>query len=253
LGGIGHLPFFFPDMESTAYATYYLFTEGDQKWDRGELSGVKILIASPIPPQQWWGNVEVKVPGDLEGVKVRSEGGQAVTILALGATPVDLGPSEIGPALQTHIVDGCFFTYAGIYRFSGLGANTRYTTELNMFSWAYSLAMNKAVYDSLPAEARTALDSVCGVAKSVELAAAHYVGMAGDRAATEAGPPPSRGDLEWRRPIYVPTPAELQLWKDATANVKSDWAAYMTYLEFDGAGILARAQELIAEYEASAS
>ena len=252
LGGIGYLPWFFPDMESAAYATYYLWTEGNQKWDRGELSGVKILITSPTWPVQWWGNVEVKTPADLDGVKVRCEGAEADTILALGATPVDLGTSDLAGALQTHVVDGCFFHYGGIGGWSGVGANTEYTTELNMFSRVFSLAMNKAVYDSLPAEARAALDSVCGAAKSVELAAANYAGMAADRADTETGPMWTQpAHPEWGRPIYVPTTDELDAWKDATANVAGNWIAYMDTLGFDGQGIYDRAQELIAQYEAS--
>ena len=143
-------------------------------------------------------------------------------------------------AVSFGIVEDRFFTYAGIGGWSGIGPSTECTTELSIFYLPYAVAMNKAKYDSLPAEARAALDTECTAAKSVELAAAHLVGMAEPRATTEAD-----------GLIYVPTTDELNAWKDATATVKNDWAAYMTSLGFAGAGILARADEPIAEYEAS--
>ena len=237
LGGIGILPWLFPDMETAAYVTHLIWTEGNQKWDNGELSGVKILISAPLWGAEWWGNVEVKVPADLEGVKVRAEGAEAAGLLALGASPVYLGTSEIGPALQTHIVDGCFFTWSGIGGFSGVGPNVQYVTQLDIFYRVYALAMNKASYDALPAEAQEAIDSLSTPAKSVELAAAHSAGAAEDKAATEAA-----------KPVYVPTAEELAAWKTATAGVKADWAAYMTDpLGFDGAGILARVATLISQ------
>jgi TRAP-type C4-dicarboxylate transport system substrate-binding protein len=250
LGGIGFLPFLFPDMESAAYATYHLFTEGNGKWDAaGELSDVKILITTPLWGMQWWGNVDVRVPDDVAGVKVRSEANEGLALLALGAVPVNLGTSDLGSALQTGIVDGCFFTYSGIGGFSGVGPNTDYTTELNLYYRSYSLAMNREVYEGLPAEARQALDSITGADASVTWAANHKAGEADAKDETISGPMfPPPAHPEWGRVPYEPTPAELQLWYDATGGVADEWATYMTdTLGFDGQGILARAEALIAE------
>ncbi len=249
LGGVGYLPFLFPDMESAAYATYHLFTEGDGKWDAaGELTDVKILITSPLWGMQWWGNVEAKTPADLAGVKVRADANEGEAILALGAVPVQLGTSDIASALQTGIVDGCFFTYSGISGFSGIGPNTDYTTELNIYYRAYSLAMNRDAYEALPAEAKAALDSISGADASVYWAAQHAGGEADQKAEVITGPMfPPPAHPEWGRVPYEPTAAELQLWLDATANVADDWATYMTdTLGFDGQGILSRAEALIA-------
>lgn len=239
LGGIGFLPFYFPDMESAAYATYYLFTEDNQKWDAtGELADVKVLITAPLWGMEWWGNVDARVPDDLVGVKVRSEVNEGLALLALGALPVNLGTSDLGASLQTGIVEGCFFTWSGIGGFSGVGPNVDYVTQLDIYYRSYSIAINRDVYEALPAEAKQALDSISTAEKSVELAAAHYAGAEdNEKAETFAG-----------KPVYVPTAAEMQLWKDATAGVAGEWAAYMTdTLGFDGAGILARAQQLISQ------
>jgi TRAP-type C4-dicarboxylate transport system substrate-binding protein len=238
LGGLGYLPWLFPNITSTAYTMHKLLRDEVATWDaNGELDGVKILLASPLWPAEYWGHsVNVTTVASIAGLKVRAEGGESVTIQSFNATPVYIATSDLGSALQTHIIEGLFFTYSGIGGFSGVGPNCDYVTELNMFFRPYMLAMNKDVYDALPADARTALDSVCTAAKSVELAAAHLAGMAEDRNATEVA-----------KGIYIPNSTELADWKAATTSVATDWIDYMTDpLGFDGQGIYDRALALIA-------
>lgn len=240
LGGIGYMPFLSPCIEATAYATYELWTENDGEWDGNDaLAGVKILITAPLWGAQLWttdvgGNVTQA--SDLVGMDIRAEGQESTTILAFNATAVDLGTSELGTALEQHIVNGCFFTYTGWKGFSGVGPNTDYVTELNMFYRPYSLAMNKAKYDSLPTDAKTALDSICGVDASVAYASAHQAAEQEDKDMTET-----------EKDIYYP---DLATFEAATADVATDWEAYMVgTLEFPE-GIVARYLELIAEYGA---
>jgi len=243
LGGIGYMPFLSPSMEATAYATYKVWTEDNAKWDaNGQLDGVKILITAPLWGAQYWGHtVNVTQVSEFAGLDIRSEGAEATTIIAFGATPTYLGTSELGTALETDIVQGCFFTYTGWKGFSGVGPNTDYTTELNLFYRPYMLAMNLDSYNALPTDAKTALDSLCGWEKSVEFATAHKAAEAEDRALTVSNNETGRG-------IYVPTPAEMADFEAACASVPTDWEAYMVdTLGFD-AGIVARYEALIAEY-----
>jgi len=237
LGGLGYMPWMFPNITGNAYTMYNIVTEGNGTWDKlNELGHVKILLATPLWGAQYWGrDTNVTVPADLTDVKVGCEAGEAPTILALGGMPVYIPISDLADALSLAVIDGCFFTYSGIESAFGLGGATDYTTELNMFYRPYALAMNRDSYDNLPAEARTALDSVCGASASATWALAHLAGEAGDRNTTSND-----------RPIYVPTPDELNLWKAATASVDDGWAGYVTALGFNGTGILARAIELIA-------
>jgi len=243
LGGIGYMPFLSPSMEATAYATYKLWTEDNGKWDKnGQLDGVKVLITSPLWGAQYWGHtVNVTQLANFTGLDIRAEGAEATTIMALNASPIYLGTSDLGTALETNIVQGCFYTYTGWKGFSGVGPNTDYTTELNLFYRPYMLAMNLASYNALPAAAKTALDSVCGWNVSVQYATAHKAVEAEDRAMTESNNDTGRG-------IYVPTPGEMAEMETACANVSSDWEFYLVdTLGFD-AGIVARFEALIAEY-----
>lgn len=241
LGGIGYMPFLSPSMEATAYATYNLWTEDDGVWDApGQLNGVKILITAPLWGAQYWGHtVNVTQASEFSGLDIRAEGAEATTILALNATPTYLGTSGLGTALETNIVQGCFFTYTGWKGFSGVGPNTDYTTELNMFYRPYMLAMNIDSYNDLPTDAKEALDSLCGWEKSVEYAAAHKAVEGEDKAKTQ--------ESRW---VYEPTPAEMAEFEAACVNVPADWEFYLVdTLGFD-AGIVDRYLALIAEYEA---
>jgi TRAP-type C4-dicarboxylate transport system substrate-binding protein len=234
LAGIGYLPWLFPSITSAAYAQYLLFTEEGGKWDAlGELDNVKVLITSPLWGSQWYGNFNATTLAAFAGKKVRVEAPEADTIRALGAIAVQIPTSDVANALLLHTVDGCFFTYSA-WNF-GIHTATSYTTEVNMNYRPYMLAMNRDVYEDLPGEARTALDSICGAAKSVALATAH-LGSQGF----------SKGKTSALHPIDTLSTAELNNWKAATANVTTAWVTYMNGLGFQGTAILARAQALIA-------
>ncbi len=214
----------------------------------------------PLWGSQLWTTAAAGVvdeASDLQGMKIRTDA-QAVesaTLAALGATPTFLGVSELAGALETDNIQGCFFTYSGIGGAANLGPVTAYTTELNMIYRPYSLAMNLDSYEALPADAKAALDSVSGADRSVYWATQHISAEAEDRDATINGPcfmpPPPTCYPEYGRPITIP---DLGSFITATANVASDWAAYLENPDegplMDGTGILARIAALKAEFDA---
>ncbi|UCD22796.1 MAG: hypothetical protein JSW22_04055 [Chloroflexota bacterium] len=265
LGGAGYLPFEFDSIEQTAYVMYELWTEDDGVWDaEGQLDGVKILMTMPLWGSQLWTTLlggNVTEAADMEGLLIRSDA-QAVesdTLQALGAVPTFLGVSELAGSLQNNTINGCFFTYSGIGGAADLGPVTNYTTELNMIYRPYSLAMNKAVYDALPDDAKTALDSVTGVDASMTWATAHLAGEEEDRQDTidgpcaYSGPPFPCNDrlTQYGRPIHV---ADTSTFEAATADVAQNWADWLTNPDegpvMDGDGILTRIDELKAEFDA---
>lgn len=262
LGGAGYMPFEFDSIEQAAYVMYHLFTEDDGKWDaEGQLDGVKILITMPLWGSQLWTTASAGVvdeASDLVGLKIRTDA-QAVesaTLEALGATPTFLGVADLAGSLESGVIDGCFFTYSGIGGAADLGPVTAHTTELNMIYRPYSLAMNLDAYEALPADAKAALDSVSGADASVSWATAHLAEQEEDRDATINGPCAYNGPpfpcndvLPYGRPITEP---DLSSFIAATANVATDWAAYLENPDegplMDGTGILARIDELKAAY-----
>jgi len=239
IGGLGYMPFYFPNISSCAYVSYIIDTEVDQKWAKtsggaNELQHVKILLSSPLWPVEYWGNVNVTQLSQMAGLKVRSEAGEADTITALGASPQDIGTSELSTALVTHAVDACFFTWTGIQGFIGLGYATNFTTEIpNMYFRPYALAMNKDAWDCLPAEAQTALMTICGANASAAYATAHLSHTGYLKGLTAAN-----------RTIENLT--DLASWVSATTSVATNWASYLDGLNYNGTGLLARAAQLLA-------
>jgi uncharacterized repeat protein (TIGR02543 family) len=240
LGTIGYIPFLW-SMEQCAYATFNLFNTEVATWDKfGELDDVKILLSSPLQPAQWWGNVNVTQLSDLSGKLVRAEDPEVPTIDALGATPVPgIEAGEMAGALQLGTIQGCFFTYSGGAFGFGLKDVCQYITQVNLFPRIYVLAMNKAKYDGLPAEAKTLLDSFCTAQWSVNLAKAHDAAQAGAKGYIQGVPP--------KRSIYVLPQTELDKWKTATAGVKDTWIASMNALGFDGQAMYNRALQLASQ------
>jgi TRAP-type C4-dicarboxylate transport system substrate-binding protein len=244
LGGAGYLPFYFDSPEETAYVCYNLWTENNAEWDaNGQLNGVKILLTVPLWGSQMWTRfVNVTSAANLSGQLIRSDA-QAVesaTIAAWGATPTYIVVSELAGALTGNTISACMFTYSGIGGAAGLGTPvTNYTTELDIIYRPYAFAMYKAKWDSLPAEAKTLLATVCGVDKSMEYAALHHAAEAEDRNAT---------DLD--RPIYVPTESEKDTFIDAVAGIDDIWEGTLNTLGYDGAGVLARIAALKTAYAA---
>jgi TRAP-type C4-dicarboxylate transport system substrate-binding protein len=237
LGAIGYLPFIF-GMESAAYVTHYIYEEG---WDvLGELDDVHMLLGSPLQPAQWWGAFNITVLADLAGLDVRAEGAEVPIIDALGANPVEVGTADLYNALDTGLVDGCFFTYSGGAFWLQLWQVCSYLSEVNLVLPRYMLAMHREAYEGLHPDARALLDEHSTAAVSVALAAAHKAGQAG-----------AKGFLAGKGlfPYIVPS-GELDNWKAACDPVFDDFVDDLDDLGFDGQGILDRVEALIAEYEA---
>ena len=237
LGQIAYIPGLF-DMETQAYALATVFaTDEVSDWDAlGELDDVKVLLATPLWPNQWFGSYNLTELADLAGTDIRAEGGEVPTIEAWSAVPVEIGTGDIANALTLGLIDGCFFTWSA-WSFGGIADAADYCTEVNLYPRAYFVAMDRDVYEGLHPEARALLDSFCEPADSVAWATAHAAGQGFSR--TQCNNIVTNG-------IYVMPEEEREELLQATAGVGPDWVTYMTGLGFDGQGFWDRVQELIA-------
>jgi TRAP-type mannitol/chloroaromatic compound transport system substrate-binding protein len=241
LGSIGYIPFLW-NMEECAYATTVMFGSDEvATYDvLGELDDVKVLMGTPLQPAQWWGNVDVQSLADMSGLLVRAEDPEVPTIEALGAqAETGIEASEMAQALQLGTIDGCFFTYSGGAFAFGLKDVVSYITQVNLFPRIYVLGMNKAKYDSLPADAKAIIDQYSTPAYAVELAAAHDAAQGGAKGFIQNVPP--------KIAITVLSQAELDNWKAQTADVAGEWIDTMDGLGFAGQAVYDRALALIAQ------
>jgi TRAP-type C4-dicarboxylate transport system substrate-binding protein len=211
---VGSLPYQFPDAV-TAAKTYW---DVVQQYAQDEWKDVHVLGVTVIAPAQYRGNVEVA--GDVtkfEGMRMRS-GGRIETWIceALGATPVEISTGDLSTSLERGLVDGCLLSYSLIL--AQAKDFTKYTTEANMFYRCWVLAMNKDVWESMPANIQEDIMSVSGQEGSAKYTAANAAETFGEKKGLE-GADKGMGNP----PIYVLTEAELEALTAACQPVIQTW------------------------------
>jgi TRAP-type C4-dicarboxylate transport system substrate-binding protein len=159
---LGGMPMMYADTAMAAKVVWQLIQEYGQE----EFKDYKVLGILMIYPSEWGGIKPVRLPSDLEGVRVRSGGGTETDVLnALGATPVEVDTSDVQISAQRGLFDGAFMSwmYQGLF-FKDWANNF---SEVNMACRPLLLAMNKQKWDSLPAAVQKAFEDNSGLEVSL--------------------------------------------------------------------------------------
>ena len=186
-------------------------------------------------------NRPVQTADDLKGLRldVRTRfAGEAMQ--ALGANSVFMPSGQLPLAITRHIVDGCVVPWnmvPALKLHDLLKAHTDFA-DYSLSTTTYVLAMNKAAYDSLPADLKKIIDDNSG-----QVAA----GMAGIMWDLQAS---SVADMVNRRgdPIVTLTPDGVAPWRKATEPVIGAWLKQMKARKIDGEKLLASARSLFDKY-----
>ncbi|MEJ2633351.1 MAG: TRAP transporter substrate-binding protein [Acidihalobacter sp.] len=144
----------------------------------------------------------IKVPSDLKGLRLRSEGDlNAKFLISQGATPVAMDSSEVYTAIQRGTLDG------GVSGLSTIVSRkwyevTKYITAIHYCPLVYPTMVNLSWWKSLTPEQRSIISKAA--ASTEKDTVAHIEnGFKRDIAAAKA-----HGDH-----IYRPTKAQLAVWK----------------------------------------
>ena len=110
--------------------------------------------------------------------------------------------------------------------------------EHALYTALFVVPMNKAKYESLPADLKAVIDKNSGREFSA------FLGK------TQGGNdvPGKEKLIKGGHTITVIEKAELENWKKASATIDDEWIAEMTKKGLDGAGLVKDAQALIAKY-----
>jgi len=158
-------------------------------------------------------NKPLKNVADFKGLKMRIQSSKVLDaqMRALGAIPQVMAFSELYQALQSGVVDGTegvpsnFFTQK-IYEVQ------KHMTLSNHGHLAYAVIVNKAFWDGLPPDIRTAL------ASSIKDATTYANAIA----ATENAQALDKIKASGRTTIHTPTAAEQAEWKKALMPVHKE-------------------------------
>jgi TRAP-type C4-dicarboxylate transport system substrate-binding protein len=234
-----------PFMMTNAGATSRAAWDFVQKYAMDEYKDVKLLAVHVHGPGViFTKNKPITKIEDLRGMKMRGPTATVTKMLAnMGATPVGMPVPQVPEALSKGVIDGAVIPYEVA---PGLKVNelTKYASETPkgspaLYTTFFVVPMNRARYDSLPADLKAVIDKNSGR----ELSA--FLGS------TQEG-----NDVPGRK-AFVETPgytitqipaAEVDRWKKATDNLDDEWVADMNKRGFAGKAMLDEARALVQKY-----
>ncbi|MDT0501507.1 MULTISPECIES: TRAP transporter substrate-binding protein [unclassified Halomonas] len=108
-------------------------------------------------------DTEVKVPADLEGLRIRRPTAVAGEMLEnMGATPVGMPAPDIYTSMQRGVIDGLSFPWEGLKGFRIIEL-VEYHTEVPFYTLIFVATMNQRAYDRLSPEQQAVIDANSGM------------------------------------------------------------------------------------------
>jgi TRAP-type transport system periplasmic protein len=190
-------------------------------------------------------NKAIRTMDDLKGLKLRNPtrlAGEALK--ALGATSVGMPVPQVPESLAQRVIDGAVIPWEVVPAVK-VQELVKFHTEIpgspTLYTASFFLAMNKAKYDAMPADARAVLDANSGQA---------FARMAGAMWDAEAVNVSAMVRARSGNTIASITEEEKAKWVAATLPVHAAWIEQVKARGLDGAKLIADARALVAKYEA---
>ena len=188
-------------------------------------------------------NKAIKVMDDLKGLKLRSPtrlAGEALK--ALGAIGIPLPIPQLSESLAQRVLDGCVIPWEvvpAVKVHELLKFHTEIPGSPTLYTTTFILAMNKAKYESIPADLKKILDAHSG-----QPLAAAAGKMWDDQAKNVEDMVRKRGNT-----VSAISPEEAARWRKATEPVIEAWLKQVKDRGVDGGRLLDTARALVAKYE----
>ncbi|RBW43336.1 C4-dicarboxylate ABC transporter [Loktanella sp. D2R18] len=178
---------------------------------------------------------------DFDGLKLRGPSRPATMLLdALGATPIGMPVPQFPEALSKGVVDGGVITWemSPSLKLDELtDSHTDVAGDQALYNLYFIWAMNKDVYDGMPADLQAIIDANSGMMASMWAGRAHDTGDAVGRDLMAAS----------GNEIATLSEAETARIMDLGTEVTTRWIAEMDDKGFDGAALVAAAQAAVTD------
>lgn len=232
-----------PFVAASAEATSQAVQEFAEKHLMGDFKDVKPLLFHVHAPGDFhMKGVAIQKMEDLKGVKVRAPTRPINDALAaVGATPVGMPVPQVPEAMSKGVVNGTVLPWEVVTPLRVQEMTDSHTTfggDRGFYTSVFLFAMNKAKYESLPADLKKVIDNNSGMAM------AKQIGKAWD----EAEKPGIKLAKEAGHKFYTIEGAELEKWKKTTQPVIDSWVKMMKDKGRDGETLLKEARALVAKY-----
>jgi TRAP-type transport system periplasmic protein len=187
---------------------------------------------------------QIKSVADLKGMKVRGPTRQVTKMLgSVGATPVGMPLPGIPDALSKGTIEACVIPWEVVPSVK-VHELTKFHSEFDntgaaLYTTTFVMAMNKAKYESLPADLKKVIDANSGAETSAWLGKTQQANdVPGRKAAVDRG-----------NTIYQFTAAQRDEFVKLSAPIDDEWVADMDKRGYKGAQLLSTAKTLIAKYK----
>jgi TRAP-type C4-dicarboxylate transport system substrate-binding protein len=235
------LPFMMQSPEATSKALW----DYVQTHSQNEFKDVKLLATHVHGDGVFhMTSKPVRTMADLRGLKLRAPTRMTNKFIAmLGATPVGMPVPQVGDALSKGVIDGAVVPYevvpaVKIQELVKFHSETE-PSEPAFYTSTFLWAMNKAKYESLPADLKKVIDANTGLAAS---AAAGKAFLQADSEGKK---------LTTKNTTNVIPAAEIAQWKTLGNKLAADWVTEMNGKGLAGAKMLEDAKALIAKHNAA--
>jgi TRAP-type C4-dicarboxylate transport system substrate-binding protein len=234
-----------PFMMTNADATSRAYWEYGQTCAPNEVKDTQ-LIALHVHGPGFFHSREKAITGvaDLKGMKVRGPTRQITKLLgALGATPVGMPLPQIPDALSKGVVDAVVVPWE-VTTAVKVDELAKVHTEFDpkaggLYTTAFVLTMNKAKYDSLPADLKKVIDDNSGLETSAFLGRNQQAGDAPARKVAAE---------ERKNRIITISGAELDGFRKAANQVDDEWIKEINGKGFNGKQLYDCARQLITKH-----
>jgi TRAP-type C4-dicarboxylate transport system substrate-binding protein len=238
------LPFIAGNGEQNSQAAWEFY----EKHLKDELKDVKVIAVHTHGP----GLIHAKGNGvrkleDMKGLRLRGPTRVVNRLIeTLGATPVGMPVPAMPENLSKGVIDGTVIPWEVTtpLRVSELvNTHTQFSGNRSLYVAFFFFVMNKAKYDSLPADLKKVIDDNSGAATS------RWVGKVMD----EGDAPGLAAAQKRNNTIVTLDAAETKRWKEAAKPVIAAWIAEMKGKNIDGQALIDDVEKLIAKYAGPAN
>jgi TRAP-type transport system periplasmic protein len=234
------LPFMMTDAEATSKA----YWEYVQTVAQDEFKDVQVLALQVHGPGViHTAEKQVKSVADMKGLKMRAPTRQVTKLMGyLGATPVGMPLPGIPDALSKGTIQGAVIPWEVVPSVK-VHELTKFHAEFNpaggsLYTTTFVMAMNKAKYNSLPADLKKVIDDNSGMATSAWLGKTQQAGDAAGR----------KSAADRNNTIFTMSAEEAQQFRRASRLVEVEWVEDMKKRGFDGQKLLDTARSLIEKH-----
>lgn len=221
---IPNLPFLFENNEQSM--KFWKSEMGEEILSSFEKDGIKALAVWPNGTKNIMNNKRgIRSPEDLEGLKIRTQGGPVLTetYQLLNASTLSMGIDELFTALETGVVDGLENTFGALESFN-FDEVTEYLTVSNHNRIDYVFQTNLEFWDSLDEETQKLIQEAADHASDFALESSDSLNEESFQKLKD------RGNVE----IIELTEEEREAFKEAFQPLYDKWAPEIgeEYLEF---------------------